>query len=557
MSKQRPSLEERLQNLQQGFFGKNRELKEADPIEPTPMSVPLERIRPYDRNPRQEPNEAYDRIKLSIASRGFTGSLPITRRPGEPDYMVAEGGNTVLQIVKEIYAETGDPRFQTIHCLFEPWISESETLIAHLIENDNRGQLIFVDRARAVRELRELLAHERGEPIGSRALAASLRERGYTLDHPVIAKMDYAIGTLFPVIPLALRAGLGIVQVERIRQIESILVAFLESWRQEAAVIENARQWFLDCLARHDSEHLSLALNAIQREIEAYVAELCGESNAKARADFALIEQTGKPGQDAPPPVPFTLPDRPASGKSGAEAAARAQSTSAQPTNGAAISERRAIDTVDTSAPDNVNEAFDVEQAPPNDEVQIALPSAPRPSTVTDKPVTQFELPQDVKSLRGRMWTLATQLAQHQGLGQCIYLCSKGCGFLVDLPETLLYAGEHPESAEEAQRVTLWWMLAALSDEWPYGMGQAPALEYLEEASIYPAIRAVAEGDERTATDILMPRVSFPPSLDLAARRLFAVLDDRDYARLIQLIDARRAIQAHCRRLGRQMVWEL
>ncbi|MGH8653617.1 MAG: hypothetical protein ACREYE_16265, partial [Gammaproteobacteria bacterium] len=59
------------------------------------------------------------------------------------------------------------------------------------------------------------------------------------------------------------------------------------------------------------------------------------------------------------------------------------------------------------------------------------------------------------------------------------------------------------------------------------------------------------------ATDILMPRVSFPPSLDLAARRLFAVLDDRDYARLIQLIDARRAIQAHCRRLGKQMVWEL
>lgn len=384
MSKQRPSLEERLQSLQQGFFGRNRELKEADPIEPTPMLITIDKIKEYDRNPRRERNQAYELIKHSIRQRGFRGTLPITRRPDDEMFMVAEGGNTVFHALKELHQETGDPRFYTICCLFEPWISESETLIAHLIENDNQGQLIFVDRARAVRELRELLAHERGEPIGSRALVASLRERGYTLDHPVIARMDYAIGTLFPVIPLALRAGLGIVQVERIRRIESILVAFLESRSREAAVIENARQWFLDCLARHDSEYLSLPLDAIQRELEAYLAELCGESNAKARADFALIEQTGKPGQDALPPVPFMLPDRPASGKSAAEAAA-----GAQPTNGAAISERSAIDTVDTLAPDNVDEAFDVEQAPPNDEVlQVALPSAPRSSAVTDKPIT-------------------------------------------------------------------------------------------------------------------------------------------------------------------------
>ncbi len=167
------------------------------------------------------------------------------------------------------------------------------------------------------------------------------------------------------------------------------------------------------------------------------------------------------------------------------------------------------------------------------------------------------DLPQDVKSLRGRMWTLAMQLAHRQGLSTCVRLCPRGCGFIVDLPDQPLYAGEHPTSAEEAQRVTLWWMLAALSDEWPYGIDQAPALDYLEDASIYPAIRAVSEGDERTATETLVPRVSFPPSLDLAARQLFAVLDERDYARLIQLIDTRRALQVHCRRLGKRIVWEV
>jgi hypothetical protein len=103
----------------------------------------------------------------------------------------------------------------------------------------------------------------------------------------------------------------------------------------------------------------------------------------------------------------------------------------------------------------------------------------------------------------------------------------------------------------------LWWMLAGLADEWPHGPGVAPALVLLEEASIYPAIRAVAEGDEITPTRTLIPRVGYPPSLAIAARELLAVLDDRDYERLIQLIDARRALQAHFRRLGKQWVWDV
>ena len=143
--------------MQEGFFGPIREINEADPIEPTPMGVPIDRIREYDRNPRRERNEAYDEIEISIRQRGFIGTLPITRRPGEPHYRVAEGGNTVLRILKDLYETTQDPRFHTLQCLFEPWVSESETLIAHLVENDARGDLLFIDRARAVREFRDLL----------------------------------------------------------------------------------------------------------------------------------------------------------------------------------------------------------------------------------------------------------------------------------------------------------------------------------------------------------------------------------------------------------------
>ncbi|MGH8523776.1 MAG: ParB family protein, partial [Gammaproteobacteria bacterium] len=486
-------------------------------------------------------------------------------------YMVAEGGNTALRIVKELHEETQDPKFHTVQCLFEPWVNESETLIAHLVENDSRGELIFIDRARAAHELRILLEQETGTSLSNRDLAMRLRARGYPVDHASLAKMDYAIETLFPCIPMAFRAGLGLSQVERIRTLENILVAFLKDRKLEGGAVDEARRWLLGCLARYDSANLALTLEPIQREIEAHAAELCDESVAKVRADFGFIEATGRPGHDAPPPEPFKLREREVSmhpdvpgqtTDTSPQPSERVPGTTAGSSRSAVVSDTN-TEVGDSGEPDleafpdhrAFDEAFGHDGERTNEDAeQPPLTRSGAPLVAVRK---KNDRPQDVKSLRGRMWTLATQLAQRHGLSNCVCLCPKGCGFIVDLPDQPLYMGEHPASAEEAQRVTLWWMLAALSDEWPYGIDQAPALGYLEDASIYPAIRAVSEGDERTATETLMPRVSFPPSLDLAARQLFAVLNEHDYTRLIQLLDTRRALQGHCRRLGKRIVWEI
>ncbi|MGH8487770.1 MAG: hypothetical protein ACREXS_02565, partial [Gammaproteobacteria bacterium] len=265
----------------------------------------------------------------------------------------------------------------------------------------------------------------------------------------------------------------------------------------------------------------------VQQELEAQIAELCGETIAKVRADFGLIEQTGNPGHDAPPPVPFNLPEaRPKSPRAPAGAPPARVPTLDDETSGTDVEGRAWPDArgADADAPAEVR------------------PLAPeRPGAMAQSP-RETELPQDVKSLRARMWTLAMQLAQRHGLGECVLTCPKGCGFLVDLPERPPFAGEAPGSAEEARCVTLWWMLAGLAEEWPHGYGveMAPALGYLEEARIYPAIKAVAEGDDITPLSTLVPRVSYPPSVP---RDLFAVLDDRDYERLIQLIDTRRGLR--------------
>lgn len=552
MSKPRPTIEERIEKLRQGYFGPAREINEAEPIEPTPMLVAIDQIKEYDRNPRRERNPAYDLIKESIRQRGFSGALPITRRPGEALYMVAEGGNTVLQILKTLYAEAQDPRFHEIHCVFEPWVSESETLIAHLVENDARGELAFIDRARAVRDLRTLLEQETGAPLSATKLAGILRDRGYAIDQPTISRLDYTIATLLPAIPVALRAGMGRPAIERIRKLEKMLATFLADRGFAQPAIDDARAWFLVCLARHDRE--DWVIEPVEHAIDVHLAEICGESVTNARANLASIDKRGTANGDAAAPL---IADPPALHRASPHTMSPDVSINGDEATGSGeygsdTSDKHAVDAGgngDANVGDVSEGSF---RAPP-----VAQQPVPGIPSARAQSVRQTDLPRDVKSLRARMWTLATQLAQRHGLGECILICTKGCGFLVDFPEHPPFAGPSPESSEEALSVMLWWMLVGLADEWPQGPGLAPALALLEEARIYPTIRAVAEGEETTPTRTLVPRVGYPPSLAIAARELLVVLDIRDYDRLIELINARRALETHCRRLGTSGVWDL
>jgi len=311
MSERTPTVEDRLKLLQEPQFGGPRALKPADPLKTTPIVVSVSQIQEYDRNPRAARNEAYDRIKESIRQRGFNGVLRITRRPGQPHYIVAQGGNTTLRILKELYAETRDPKFQSISCLYEPWISECETLIAHLVENDARGDLIFIDRARALRDLRRLLVQERGMALSTRELAALLRERGYSIDPATITRLDYARETLLPLIPLALRAGLGRPAIDRIRKLEKMLVRCLKERELDQPVIEEVRQWFLLCLSRHDRG--DWLLEPVQQEAEAYFADLCGVSREKVRAALGPADILGESGGEASPSAPVSTYEHPRS----------------------------------------------------------------------------------------------------------------------------------------------------------------------------------------------------------------------------------------------------
>lgn len=112
------------------------------------MSVSVNDIDFFEGNPRHfHDAEFYNQIKESIRSRGIQQPVHITKRPGQENYVLAQGGNTRLKIAKELWAETGDSKFAQIPCIYIEYTNDENILIAHLIENEQRADMSFWDKA--------------------------------------------------------------------------------------------------------------------------------------------------------------------------------------------------------------------------------------------------------------------------------------------------------------------------------------------------------------------------------------------------------------------------
>ncbi len=259
MSKQRPTADQLADLIAQPHFGRSREvMPSTDPIQPTPMVVAVDEIDVYDHNPRQLANDKYEEIKASIRASGMDQTLTITRRPDAPRYMIAAGGNTRLQAVKALWKETGEERYRLIHCLYRPWQGDTKTLVAHLKENDVRGDLSFIDRARGLTQLKALTETESGQSFSLREFSAFLGEQGYSVSHPVLISIGYAVQSLEGAIPTALGAGMSRNQVDRIRKLHK---AFVTAWSSLKIPDNDAGEsLFIDLLGRHDDDVIDLDL---------------------------------------------------------------------------------------------------------------------------------------------------------------------------------------------------------------------------------------------------------------------------------------------------------
>lgn len=247
----------------------------TDPIADTPMVVTLDALRPYELNPRITRNPLYEEIKSSIRERGLDAPPAITRRPGDTHYVIRNGGNTRLAVLRELWAETKDERFFRIACLFRPWPERGEiiALTGHLAESELHGGLTFIERALGVERARELYEQEGGKTLSQSELARRLTTDGYPITQPHISRMQEAVRYLLPAIPNLLYAGLGRPQVEKLTTLRKAGQRVWEKRVGSQQLTTDFPTLFQDTLAMfdHTGEHFSI--QRLQDELVGQLAE--------------------------------------------------------------------------------------------------------------------------------------------------------------------------------------------------------------------------------------------------------------------------------------------
>ena len=157
----------------------------------TMMNIPIGEITSFENNPRtvHDP-EYYEAIKASIRAKGVEQPVHITKRPGANCYVLSKGGNTRLQIVTELHQETGEDRFAFLPCIYQRYVSETDLLISHMIENEQRAEMCFWDKAKSYAVLRDELCNQ--ENISLRELAATFASNGLEASYSRLGIMLFA-----------------------------------------------------------------------------------------------------------------------------------------------------------------------------------------------------------------------------------------------------------------------------------------------------------------------------------------------------------------------------
>ncbi|MET0063943.1 MAG: ParB family protein [Candidatus Thiodiazotropha endolucinida] len=497
-------------------------------------------IKPYERNPRRGENPEYDRIKASIRANGLDQPLVITQRPGTSDYIVHSGGNTRLLILKELYEETGDNRFSQVQCIFKPWNRESDVLLAHLRENDLRGSLNFIDKARAVFDIKQLLEAELGiEALSQRRLEMALHAGGYALSQGLISRMGYAVKRLLPLIPRALNGGLGRPQVQRIRALDD---AALQLWQRhdlgDVAVFDEV---FATLCRRYDgpdwdtgqlqgaieseiAERAEVSINRVRVELDAQLAgevlmiPRCEDEEGATRETEEAAIPREKPQAHSPShPIEPNAVDRGTSYEDPGKNAEHDRSTEG---------DREII--AETT---NLDEESSLE-APGSPVEQILTPS---PSASSD-----------LKSLRARAWTLAFRLAQRNGIGDLVEpLSGMGLGFILrDVPDPALADQLDDETLSQISMV--WWHLAASAE-----MTVAPIESVVP---MLPAESVLRRALEQQDAGLLFGGVwTLDPGN--TGYRLWRRVGEQDWRDLLNLMDTYRRIR-HLAEETETRLWE-
>ena len=445
---------------------------------PLLQRVAVTQIKTYERNPRRLVNPEFDRIKQSIRECGLDQPLVITCRPGETQYVVHAGGNTRLKILQELYAETHDARFQWAPCVIHPWTTETAVLLAHLRENDLRGALTFIEKARAVLDVLALFEQQLGKSLTHRELAELLRSHGYVLGHSRISQFAYTVEKLLPVMPQALDAGLGRSSVERLRAFERVAA---QVWARRGLGDEASFDGVFQTLCRrYDDPSWSFEVFAEALEME--IATAADERLHTIRMEIDGAQIDHQPDADEAPPKLLRERDVPLKSRG-----------------------------VDSGV--------------------ASFEASPRHRATAEPADLQSST--DINALRRRACAVAIRLAERHGLADIVMpIEAQGAGFVLrDVPSAAL--AEALDEATLGQLSMLWWHLAACAE-----MTVAPVASIV---ALLPATSVLRRALEQNDATLLFDSV-WTPDPGQMGDRLWRQLSAADWQDLMVLMETYRRL---------------
>jgi ParB family protein of integrating conjugative element (PFGI_1 class) len=251
-------------------------------IEGSISILSVDDIEFYDHNPRVGVNPKYAEIHESVKADGITNILTVTRRPGGLKYFPYGGGNTRLRIAKELHAQ-GDSRFAQLRVMIKAWKSEFDVIAAHLVENENRGDTSFWEKALGVSTFRQEYEREySGHSLIGSDLNRELGKRGMNFGVRMIQNFLFSVEYLAPVGPWLRTQDVNTILRPKLAEYLELASRF-DKTEEASEMVRDYLQHVASGLRsliernalRDSSEHVAVELDA-QRVVQDLASALAG-----------------------------------------------------------------------------------------------------------------------------------------------------------------------------------------------------------------------------------------------------------------------------------------
>ncbi len=198
----------------------------------TPFSIDILQLQPSRLNPRKtqhgkDYDKSFQSLKQSIKNVGLQSTLTVTKHHVDDEqYELYNGGNTRLRALTELYEEytaegntekANECRYQQV--IYIPYTDDLDVLIKHMAENEERINMTFIDKARAVFQIRDMyLAQNDEDDISNNKLVKYIHSLGWTsVNQRAMTELTFAFEKLDGIIPLSLNNGLGRPKIQQLR----------------------------------------------------------------------------------------------------------------------------------------------------------------------------------------------------------------------------------------------------------------------------------------------------------------------------------------------------